>query len=477
MSEKRMIISYVHDSPLHESLETDYRSPERLLRLGFTDVVIADQMSGCLYGMNESLISRINAAGDAGLGVWLMDDLFTLPVDSEAGCPGKESSWEATAKAIRDVIEKVPSIRGMVFRYGETFSSPDSNYKRIDLLKCQCIDCSSIDEITRRRKVIEFLETVVCREMGKRCILRLWDLGEDGIHANRNLQAKVLKKWAGDPRFFVSVKHTMTDYWRHQPWNPTIQNEGPPRLIEFQCEREYEFIGILPNWQGIEWSQGPVECGERGRTGLANKQPLDWVGSWVLPLGGGWSKRHAKSELWADMNLHAAIALTKDPHCDVSDVLSDWLSDNGIPKEAQGLFEKSPELILRLRYLDVWRLLNNQYWMPAENWFRDDNFVPGACAHIANTVAENGMEDLLKSERALASAMARSHLAEAESLPVCEHTEFIIGSYQWAVDFAEWTEEIWSILLSNAPLNRSTCKEILLQRLSDNPIPPLSVMD
>ena len=79
MPDNRMRIAYVHDSPLHDSLVTDYRDPHRLANLGFTDVVISDQLSGCLYGITPELIQKTDAAIDAGLGVWLMDDLFTLP--------------------------------------------------------------------------------------------------------------------------------------------------------------------------------------------------------------------------------------------------------------------------------------------------------------------------------------------------------------------------------------------------------------
>ena len=93
MPDNRMRIAYVHDSPLHESLATDYRDSNRLASLGFTDVVISDQMSGCLFGVTSELVQRIDSAIDSGLGVWLMDDLFTLPADSEAGCPGRDDSW------------------------------------------------------------------------------------------------------------------------------------------------------------------------------------------------------------------------------------------------------------------------------------------------------------------------------------------------------------------------------------------------
>ena len=116
MQDNRMRIAYVHDSPLHESLVTDYRDPNHLASLGFTDVVISDQMSGCLYGVTPELKQRIESTIDSGLGVWLMDDLFTLPIDSDAGCPGREESWEITAEAMRDVIGAFAQVRGLAFR-------------------------------------------------------------------------------------------------------------------------------------------------------------------------------------------------------------------------------------------------------------------------------------------------------------------------------------------------------------------------
>ncbi|MCS5534319.1 MAG: hypothetical protein NZ802_00550, partial [Candidatus Poseidoniales archaeon] len=191
----------------------------------------------------------------------------------------------------------------------------------------------------------------------------------------------------------------------------------------------------------------------------------------------GWSSRRASRELWADMNLHAVLSLTEDPDRDAGEILAEWLSMNELPQESQSLFEKSSELILRLRYFDVWRIIANQHWMPSENWFRDDNFVPGACAKIANTVVEQGMEDLLRSERALATAMARSHLMQAEALPECKHSEFILSSYRWTLRFAEWTEETWNQLLESTPLNRSECRTLLLHRLEEDQMAPLSVMD
>ena len=67
MPDNRIRVAYVHDSPLHESLETDYRNPHNLVSLGFTDVVISDQMSGCLFAITPQLIERVDDAVSAGL--------------------------------------------------------------------------------------------------------------------------------------------------------------------------------------------------------------------------------------------------------------------------------------------------------------------------------------------------------------------------------------------------------------------------
>ena len=217
-------------------------------------------------------------------------------------------------------------------------------------------------------------------------------------------------------------------------------------------------------------------------TGLANSVPPNWAGTYIIPRGGGWSADHTSDDFWSEMNVHAVIALTDNPNGDPDEILDEFLKQSGFDEHESRfsfatLIKMSGDLILHLRYLHTFQDLTKQIWMPSHNWFRDDTFVPGACAKIANTVVEQGMEDILRSERALATAMARSHLMEAESLPECKHTEFILSSYRWALNFAEWTEQTWTQLLESAPLNRAECKSLLLQRLKEDSMVPLSVMD
>jgi len=503
----RMRIAYVHDSPLHEPFQTKWNDLGFLASLGFTDVVISDQMSGCL-GLTlpsaptdalSSLQTRVAEAGEHGLDAWLMDDLFTLSselLDSATACPARDELWQASEQAIRSVLSEMADVTGIVVRIGEVFDTERAWEKRANLLHCECIDCAGISQVERRQMVVQMLEKVVCKEMGKRCIFRVWDLGEDGMHADIDMQREVLSVWQGDERFIVSVKHTLTDYWRHQPWNPSISLEGPARIIEFQCEREYEFIGMVPNWQGDEWALGPVECGERGVTGLANVRPKNWAGVFVLPTGGGWAARAASDELWAEMNVACVLELCTDPERDPSDILTQWIESMEFPSRIRGrlhsLLRKSPELILSLRYSDVWRQVADQRWMPAENWFRDDTFVPGACASIANEVTSSGQARALQQERMQCCEVVAEQQTEAWSLFVDDaegamhpKAEFIVNSYSFAAKFGEWTATLWDALLEAAEdaedegkqLSRDQAAEIIAARLASNPIPPLRMLE
>ena len=55
-------------------------------------------MNGCLFGVTPELVDQVETVSDLGLGVWLMDDLFTLPADSIAGCPGLEELGQSRVK-------------------------------------------------------------------------------------------------------------------------------------------------------------------------------------------------------------------------------------------------------------------------------------------------------------------------------------------------------------------------------------------
>jgi hypothetical protein len=504
----RIRLAYVHDAPGQASIKTKWRNPAFLATRGFTDTVVADQMSGAtglaLIDADPSIAeplldrieSRIAAASAAGLGSWIMDDLWTLSRGFDA-CPASQEAATAATQAFVSLAERFPNLTGFIIRIGERFDSPRDWVERYDPLACECEKCADIDIDERRRTIVRFAEQTICQNLGKMCILRLWDLGEEGAHAVSGRAAEMLSAWNGDRRLIVSLKHTMTDYWRYQPWNPSLTKTDLPCLIELQCEREYEFTGHTPNWLGEQWANGPVEClgngmnsensepdeaGERGLTkssGFANGLPKDWAGVYVLPRGGGWSGVQAKNDIWADLNISTAIALTNNPNQDPVIILNEWLKSRQLPKKLAPLIARSSDRMLALRYPKVWREFSNSIWMPAENWVRDDTFVAGALARMATTIAAAGRAGAFVAERQnLVDCMASDLKNVKDILSSIDHpdVEFIIESYQFMHRFADWTFGLWSALLAASPIQKSIASELISLRLTNHPIPPFRLL-
>ena len=90
-----MRIAYIHDS-LFERLKRIIVIHSNF-EIGIHRRCLSDQMNGCLFGVTPELVDQVEPF-PTGLGVWLMDDLFTLPADSIAGCPGLEETWAIRVK-------------------------------------------------------------------------------------------------------------------------------------------------------------------------------------------------------------------------------------------------------------------------------------------------------------------------------------------------------------------------------------------
>ena len=501
MTEK-MIIAYVHDPPAKQSIETRWREPKFLFEQGFTDFVIADQMTGCCSLVMdeaekqisepalEELNHRLQETLQSGLRPWVMEDLFTLSKEvsqTTNGCPHDNQTWQAICANLQALFERLPDLRGIIFRFGETFET-ERWASRIDPFSCQCEICNRLGRIGALQRIIAELEELVCEQLGMYCVIRMWDLGDDGFHSDSEQQSSALANYNENSRLVVSVKHTASDYWRFQPWNNSIPLDGPRRIIEFQCEREYEFLGLIPNWLGNHWATGFPEVDPPKSVGLANSRPPNWAGSYIIPRGGGWSEDVVSDDFWSAINSFAIVALTKNPERDADEILDSFLVKQGFDHDESRasfatLIQMSSDLVLHLRYLPTFQGISNQIWMPSNNWFRDDTFVPGACAEIANLVSNEGKSQKFRDERTFASIIARTQLTRAEALfdggQFTNHPKsgFILESYQWATKFAELSESMWDELLSSTPLNRDEAKTIIESHLAKKPLRPLRCLD
>ena len=413
MQSPNRVMAYVHDAPGHESIRTRWRDPTLLAARGFTDVVVADQMSGCLgLAMADVDLSeirgRIEAARAEGLSAWVMDDLLTLPAGFDGDVIAK------TVELVEALFNALPEVTGLVVRLGETFESPRPWVERRDVF---AYDLPGI---------LRALLEAVCIRRGKSLLIRLWTLGEEGLHTSPEAWAGLragLGTWPEGA--MVSVKHTRTDYWMYNDWNPHIATLDVPFLIEFQAEREYEGIGLMPAYPAAELLAGMAEM----------DNPM-WQGYYLIPKGGGWSEPHSADDRWPEANVEAVLAGRVDEAlCEI------------------------PALTRAVFYSEAWFDKHQRQWMPLENWFRDDTFVPGACAGIANALAADvALREAFMAERAEAAAA-------------------VPEAYAFMRDFAVFAEAMWAALIDAAPLTRAQAKAIIRGRLEATPLGPLRVLD
>lgn len=334
--------------------------------------------------------------------------------------------------------------------------------------------------------VVRFLEDVVCKRLNKYCILRTWDLGEKGLHANKKFQEEVVSALDGDEKIILSSKMSQTDYWRYQPWNDSLNITEPARILECQCQREYEFKGLIPNWLGPMLAEGSIECGERGVSGLAHRAPPNWAGVLTWSRGGGWGGPHPVDELWIGLNVWSAATLAKQPNSDLTEILETWLAKERFEGEGTEhfatLLKESEGLVLALRYLETYRKVNPQTWIPSENWLRDDIIQADALAKLTRLIlaANKGAELLIEREEAIAIAAnqhdrARKLFDEGGLLSHHSKAGFILDSYQFAHDFAIWSHKMFEFLLENQLTEREFVASVLGEWMDNNPMAPFTL--
>lgn len=521
---RRRWLDMIHDEPGQTPYATRYREPAHLAALGADGVVTwrlqelatwsaigplpADTIAA-ITAEQDRVRTRLADIAAAGLEPWLCGDLFVLPkaiLDADPAayapgrrpiidslhphrpaatlCPGREPLWTATEAALDEVLLAFPEAPGIVIRIGEQYTHDAPWLVGADPLACRCSQCSHLDGSARRQRILQTLEALAIRH-DRLVLLRTWDLEEAGWHADPALQADILTAWQGDPRLMVASKHGHTDHWRYQPWNPAIALPGPGRVVELQCQREYEFKGLLPDWLGQIWQTGQPEVDPPGTAGLRDGAPPDWRGLLTWTRGGGWGGPQPPSELWVDLNVVTAAALHADPAVDLGSVLEGWLAAQGLA-DAEGrmaaLVGRSADLVFALRYLPSHRALVQQSWVPNELWYRDARFMAGRLALVIAAHLEAGESACaaLVADREAAVALAEGQLAEAEALcgeggplATAPEADFVVESYRFAVAFAHWTRTLFSRLIEGRVRSRSGVKRVLEALWREQPLPPL----
>ncbi len=448
-------------NPGEPSTASRYDDPAVLRARGFNGLVVYQSaaLSGGLGGgvsadpevarfvreteaQVDSVVTR--AAADPGappLEVYLAFDLLVLSADAVAAdpeavccrnrpadlCPGRDAAWAQAMAGLDAMLDRWPSVAGVVLRFGDNDASRLPHLVGNDVYRPHCAQCQEMSGADRvQRAITEAWERVVVAR-GKRLIARAWNLRSGGLHDDAELAAQVARGLPGDPdddRLVLSFKMGPADFWRYQPWNGASLVFGRrPVLYEMQCQREFEGKGAVPNFQAGLWASGMPESARRspgagevvsGLADAASRVNFAGVLAWVR--GGGWGGPFVRDELWIDANVYAAGGLANDPAADPAVLARGWVDDalpDLPPDRAAGVvqaLQTSAEMVRKAFYIEAYARRRGP-WNPAVGWIQDDLLDAEAAWRIVRGLPEQDLDAVVHEKQEAVDRAVAMHRA------------------------------------------------------------------
>ncbi len=264
-------------------------------------------------------------AADSGMKVYLLTDMLALspPLERflhrttgglDVTDPGL---WAVYQAGLAELFEQMPYASGLMIRIGEGGA----------VYRQRGWDYESRLAVTTPAAVRAMLTALLATagQGGRDIIFRSWTVGVGAVgdlHTNPASYDEVLGS-IDDPHLIVSTKYTAGDFYSHLPLNPTLEQGGQRRIVEFQSRREFEGFGSLPN----------------DLTGLHQqalqaflKQNPDVEGIWTWtqdggPLRAGPASLYLRHGFWQlyDLNTYAAARLAWRPDTPPEEITRDWV--------------------------------------------------------------------------------------------------------------------------------------------------------
>jgi hypothetical protein len=244
-------------------------------------------------------------------------------------------------------------------RTGENYSHPDEGFVGHTVL-----DGSYDDAYFRHmQRLIEETRKVVVDEFGRTLIWRTWDLGNDGFHANPKVYDHVLAGLTNHNGLILAIKHTQTDFWRYNDFNPMIGRGGVDQIVEFQCAREYEGKGAFPNYMGPIFAED-----------MRKAAAIKVKGAWAWDFSGGWGGPILKSDRWVRLNIEATSRLAQNPGFDPQELAQEWAAKEYGIRAATNVTDMlmlSSDCVRKCMYIEAFAR-DHRGWKPSLNFMRDD---------------------------------------------------------------------------------------------------------
>lgn len=402
----------------------------------------------------KSFQKDYDRANNLGLAVALMADEVSLPtaVLDRLRQPGVAAGidfdspefWNLYRAKYREVLRAYPRITYVIVRTGENYSHPEKGFFGRTVLE------GSYDDAYFRhmQRLIEETRRVVVDDFGRVLIWRTWDLGNDGFHANPNVYDRVLAGVADRHGLILAIKHTQTDFWLYNDFNPMIGRGGVATIVEFQCAREYEGKGAFPDYVGPIHAQNMRNAVARGAKGV-----------WIWDFGGGWGGPFLNSDRWVRLNIEATSRLALNPEASPRTLAEEWAAREFGPKSATNVAEMlmlSGECVRKCMYVEAFAR-THKGWKPSLNLLRDDIIRGAALKQLYEGSKESLPEVFDEKEQAVALAVrmrslfegsradivaARGERVYSESLSsliylenlaevMCHYVKGMFGYYRW----------------------------------------------
>ena len=374
-----MLIDMIHDNHGEPPFKTRYRDPAVLRQLGYEAIVIPDALAAVPgaydpaqrgigrrenepgsatqrkpWDLEAAIDAQVKSAADQGMQVYFYADAFLLPLnvvskhpndfycDDSSGrlCPGKPAVYKALQDQVEELFYRWPAASGLVVRTGEVYPEATPHMVGSPLHTGNCPACRDISLVERLVRFITAMHATVVTTCKKTYIHRAWMPSVPGLpnmHDDPAVYREISSRVPASDNLRFSFKFTRGDFRGGAGatvFNPCLLADGRRKWIEFQCEREYEGKGALPNYQAPAWrdffaqlSRGLAEAAGAFR----NRFDL-----WGWSRGGGWGGPYVQREEWIDVNVQALGALYRAPESDPAELAQAWAAT------AFGVAESSP---------------------------------------------------------------------------------------------------------------------------------------
>ena len=270
-------------------------------------------------------------------------------------------------------------------------------------------------------KWVSFFYDLVVGKLGRKLIVRAWNVKPGGLHDTPELAERVVNRLPVDERLIWSFKFTQTDFWRYQRWNASSLVCGDrPVIYELQCQREFEGKGAVPNYQVGVWRDGMGEI--EGAMGLAEVSgKVNLAGLWAWVRGGGWGGPFVSEETWIDANVWAVPKLAMNLKVDAESLGRQWVEerldvrDGGAKKALMQTLSNSATNALEMFYIESYARSCKDGWYPTGSLVQDDLIDAEAAWRIVQRLSDAALDQMLDEKQRVVDRIAQDRRAVQKS--------------------------------------------------------------